>query len=134
MQMSLHRRSQWKAPIAKGHRLRIRFQNAIRYRLDGPNDEGWYLGQCRFSRLARAWGEFYEVHGDLRLAEAQGAWIKVGGTEDARTHHYLFYLREGPDLPSDLDQTLSAQWLVSGTPIRVHMDVKAVISPEKGAP
>jgi len=45
----------------------LRFSNCWRYRLGETNDEGWYRGQCRFSRLAPKWGELYEVHGDLLL-------------------------------------------------------------------
>jgi hypothetical protein len=29
--------------------------------LGRTNDEGWYLGQCRFSKVAPTWGEFYHV-------------------------------------------------------------------------
>ena len=43
----------------------LRFRNCRRYRLGSVNDEGWYRGQCRFSKLAPTWGEFYEIRGDL---------------------------------------------------------------------
>src|ERR1051325_6042024 len=45
----------------------LRFPGCWRYRVGGPNDEGWYHGQCRFSRLAPAWGEVYEVRGAVLL-------------------------------------------------------------------
>src|SRR5438046_391467 len=38
----------------------IRFENCWRYRLGATNDEGWYRGQCRFSKLAPKWGELYD--------------------------------------------------------------------------
>src|ERR1035441_6944122 len=44
---------------------RLRFLSCQRYRLGSTNDEGWYRGRCRFSKLAPGWGEFYEVGGDL---------------------------------------------------------------------
>lgn len=47
----------------------IRFKNCARYRFGPENDEGWYLGQCRFSGIAPDWGEFYKVNGDLKLGE-----------------------------------------------------------------
>src|SRR6266480_976121 len=56
----------------------LRFTDCWRYRLGQTNDEGWYRGQCRFSRLAPKWGEFYEVSGDLRLAECPADWVDVG--------------------------------------------------------
>ena len=34
----------------------LRFVRCERYRLGSTNDEGWYLGQCRFSKLAPEWG------------------------------------------------------------------------------
>src|SRR6478736_916613 len=44
---------------------RLRFCLCSRYRLGDTNDEGWHRGQCRFSKIAPSWGEFYEVSGDL---------------------------------------------------------------------
>lgn len=32
----------------------IRFRSCSRYRFSNVNDDGWYRGQCRFSRLAPA--------------------------------------------------------------------------------
>jgi hypothetical protein len=66
--------------FSEGDCGRLVFRNCWRYRLGGTNDEGWYLGQCRFSKVAPAWGEFYEVlartccgNGDWPPAiEAQG--------------------------------------------------------------
>src|ERR1041385_3215186 len=48
----------------------LRFSDCWRYCLGPTNDEGWHRGQCRFSRLAPQWGEFYEVTGDLLLETA----------------------------------------------------------------
>ena len=31
----------------------LRFVDCSRFRLGATNDEGWYLGQCRFTGLAR---------------------------------------------------------------------------------
>jgi hypothetical protein len=59
-----------------------------------PNDEGWYLGQCRFSKIAPAWGEFYEVDGDLKLESVPNDWIVVGPESRTTAKHFLFYLRD----------------------------------------
>lgn len=79
--------------FAEGQRLCLRFANARRFRLGSANDEGWYQGQCRFSGEAPAWGEFYEISGDLRLERCPNDWHVVG---DRRTsgRHFLFYLRD----------------------------------------
>ena len=89
----------------------LRFHGCWRYRLSETNDEGWYRGQCRFSRLAPEWGYFYEVHGDLLLDAAPNPeafydvqrkvhfdtfsldWITIG-KQGVSSHHFLFYLRD----------------------------------------
>ena len=67
--------------------------NARKYGLGGTNDEGWYLGQCRFSGDAPNWGEFYEVTGDLKLAASPFDWQVIGGAPGSGCH-FLFCLRE----------------------------------------
>ena len=73
-------------------RVVLSFFGCRMYRLGATNDEGWYLGQCRFSDTAPEWGEFYEVGGDSKLTEVDD-WIDVGElVGDAR--HFLFYFRD----------------------------------------
>ena len=72
---------------------RLRFTSCRRYRLGSTNDEGWYRGQCRFSKTSPRWGEFYEVGGDLRLAECPNDWVEIGPAGED-THHFLFYFRD----------------------------------------
>ena len=71
----------------------LRFRNCWRYRIGSVNDEGWYRGQCRFSKLAPTWGEFYEVRGDLLLDQCPKDWVEVGPRESAQKH-FLFYFRD----------------------------------------
>jgi len=55
----------------------LRFVSCTKYHLGGPNDEGWYLGQCRFSKLAPAWGEFYRIQGEtFGLASISSTFVK----------------------------------------------------------
>lgn len=79
--------------FTEGHRISVRFFNAWRYRLGRTNDEGWYMGQCRFSKDAPAWGEFYEVSGDLKLTDCPEDWVVVG-VPPGTLRHFLFYLRD----------------------------------------
>jgi hypothetical protein len=72
---------------------RLRFSSCIRYRLGSTNDEGWYRGQCRFSKIAPRWGEFYEISGDLRLAECPDDWVILGPPKEP-IRHFLFYFRD----------------------------------------
>jgi hypothetical protein len=72
---------------------RIRFISCQRYRLGATNDEGWYRGQCRFSKLAPKWGEFYEVDGDLRLGECPEDWVELSPAR-GKSRHFLFYFRD----------------------------------------
>jgi hypothetical protein len=81
--------------FSEGDRGRLTFHHCWRYRLGPTNDEGWYLGQCRFSGIAPAWGEFYQVEGDLRLEAAPTDWIVVGPEPRRPAKHFLFYFRDG---------------------------------------
>jgi hypothetical protein len=59
----------------------LRFHDCLRYRLGPTNDEGWYRGQCRYSRSAPAWGEFYEITGfDIQLLNQPGGWVTIKGS------------------------------------------------------
>jgi hypothetical protein len=80
--------------FAEGQLLRLRFTGGRKYRLGSTNDEGWYRGQCRFSGEAPAWGEFYEVSGDLKLERSPSDWHFVGDPRPPG-RHFLFYLRDG---------------------------------------
>jgi hypothetical protein len=73
----------------------LTFSDCWRYRLDRTNDEGWWRGQCRFSRRAPDWGEFYEVAGDLRLERLPiDAWTVIGEQATETTRHFLFYFKD----------------------------------------
>jgi hypothetical protein len=71
----------------------LRFVRCERYRLGSTNDHGWYLGQCRFSKLAPEWGEFYLVQGDAALLDAPKDWRSVRSPNGAG-RHFLFYFRD----------------------------------------
>jgi hypothetical protein len=103
----------------------LRFPECWKYRIGGPNDEGWYRGQCRFSRLAPTWGEFYEVHGDLLLDwvpdpeafRTRGIqlelrplrWVTIG-EHGACSRHFLFYLRDQTFECDAVDWSFSVIW------------------------
>ena len=78
----------------EGSRCSITFTNCWRHRLGSTNDEGWFAGKCRFSRIAPTWGEFYEVKGDLLLELAPQEWVATAPAPAGASHHYLFYLRD----------------------------------------
>jgi hypothetical protein len=74
--------------------IKLRFVHVWRYTIGDINDEGWYRGQCRFSRLAPRWGEFYEVSGNLRLDQLDAEWQIVSQSTNAVLRHFLFYFRD----------------------------------------
>ncbi|MFD1703866.1 hypothetical protein ACFSCV_12715 [Methylopila henanensis] len=72
---------------------RLSFQNSSAWRLGSTNDEGWYLGQCRYSGIAPNWGEFYELIGPDDRRSAPTDWnIRAPIGEGDR--HFLFYFRD----------------------------------------
>ena len=55
----------------------LSFGDCRSWRLGATNDEGWYSGQCRYSAIAPAWGEFYEIVGPDLVAEQPDDWRAV---------------------------------------------------------
>ena len=41
----------------------IKFNNCFKYRLGATNDEGFYRGQCKFSKSGIKWDDFYKMIG-----------------------------------------------------------------------
>jgi hypothetical protein len=81
--------------FTEGTKATIRFKSCQRYRIGTTNDEGWYMGKCRFSKLAPRWGEFYQLAGDPDLLLAPNDWLVVQPeTGSGTTEHYLFYFRD----------------------------------------
>ena len=76
----------------EGQKGELRFYGVSLWRIGSTNDEGWYLGQCRFSGVAPSWGEFYKVDGELKLNEAAGEWRVL--SQGVGGQHFLFYLRD----------------------------------------
>ncbi len=73
-------------------RVELRFHGCSSWRLGSTNDEGWYMGQCRFSKLAPEWGEFYEIRGDKLDHLIPDTWNQTGFPDGNK--RYLFYLRD----------------------------------------
>ncbi|MGE0535081.1 MAG: hypothetical protein AB7O68_08910 [Pirellulales bacterium] len=77
-----------------GQVICLQFTDVWRYAITDVNDEGWCLGQCRFSKIAPSWGEFYEVSGDLHLESFAGKWKLVAESPASNLRHFLFYFRD----------------------------------------
>ena len=80
--------------FVRGQIIKLRFTDVWRYTIGDVNDEGWHLDQCRFSKLAPEWGEFYEVSGELFLDQVGSTWCLVSDTPEDRVRHFLFYFRD----------------------------------------
>jgi hypothetical protein len=53
----------WAYGAQEGDKGRLTFAHCAMWRLGATNDEGWYAGQCRYAKIAPAWGAFYELLG-----------------------------------------------------------------------
>lgn len=71
----------------------LSFLNCRAWRLGPTNDEGWYRGQCRYSKIAPAWGEFYELAGTDHVREQPDDW-QATSRPGSGERHFLFYLRD----------------------------------------
>ena len=90
--------------VTEGDVRVLRFKACSRYRLGETNDEGWYRGQCRYSKAAPAWGEFYEIIGSDEFADQPNDWVNVSPAPLGR--HFLFYFRD------DTFECFAADWLI----------------------
>lgn len=104
--------------FTEGDSATLRFRGCGRFRFGATNDEGWYMGQCRFSDSAPAWGNFYEVTGDAVLLLKPDDWrLAQDSQNDSGKRHYLFYFKdetfectaEGWDVRLPKAKTLTAQ-------------------------
>ena len=73
--------------------LFLRFEGCHSFRFTSINDHGFYLGQCRFSQSAPAWGEFYEIVGDFQEEKDPTPWQRVDASEGP-LRNFLFYTRD----------------------------------------
>lgn len=87
----------------------LRFVNCVRYRLGATNNEGWYRGQCRYSKLAPAWGEFYEIAGPDPHLMAPMGWKNASGASTS-SRHFLFYFRD------ETFECIAADWTFERVP------------------
>ncbi|WP_082520634.1 hypothetical protein [Rhizobium sp. Root482] len=83
----------WIHVARPGQKGTITFVNCSRWRLGLTNDEGWYRGQCRYSRVAPEWGHFYELIGDDDCCDDPQDWISHH-SPNAGQRHFLFYFRD----------------------------------------
>lgn len=71
----------------------LTFHQCTMWRLGPTNDEGWFAGQCRYSKAAPDWGEFYELVGEDDHRFEPADWHKIAPLT-AEQRHFLFYLRD----------------------------------------
>ena len=78
----------------KDEKACLTFEQCSMWRLGPVNDEGWYSGQCRYSKTAPSWGEFYEVLGEDEQRLTPADWHKLTLSRPEQQRHFLFYLRD----------------------------------------
>jgi hypothetical protein len=81
----------------------LTFCECSMWRLGSTNDEGWYAGQCRYSKIAPAWGEFYELLGHDSQRTSPTDW-HVPTPSGSGNRHFLFYLRD------ETFECISGEW------------------------
>jgi hypothetical protein len=78
----------------EGEKGGLRFKACSQFRPGGTNDEGWYRGQCRFSKSAPSWGEFYAIIGDPSSFNGPDDWVVIKHSVTSDGTHFLFYFRD----------------------------------------
>lgn len=73
----------------------LEFHNCYMYRLGATNDEGFYRGQCRFSKTGVEWGNFYQIIDSHWEEEFPKDKIVLDSSlNPTLLNHYLFYFRD----------------------------------------
>lgn len=77
-------------------RAEIKFFKCYMYRLGLTNDEGFYKGQCRFSKSGIRWGEFYQLEETdwKRTFPSDKVILQEHLMNEEGLKHYLFYFRD----------------------------------------
>lgn len=83
----------WAYVAGEGQRGHLTFAASKRWRLGPTNDESWFRGRCRYSKIAPAWGEFYEIIGPDSAIDQPEDWVEIH-SNNAGQRHFLFYLRD----------------------------------------
>jgi len=83
----------WLYAADEGEKGGLIFERCSGWRLGPTNDHGWFMGQCRYSKIAPAWGEFYELIGDDKHQLLPTDWHEIGPLWP-QGRHFLFYLRD----------------------------------------
>ncbi len=74
----------------------LTFNSVYKYRLGPTNDEGFYRGQCRFSKTGIEWGNFYNIIDSNWENDFPNDEIIINPNfkSDKRLNHFLFYFRD----------------------------------------
>jgi hypothetical protein len=88
----------------------LTFAECRRWRLGSTNDEGWFMGRCRYSGIAPEWGEFYEIVGDDLKRDVPLDWHRTGPDKPG-ARHFLFYLKDSTF------ECLAMDWSFKAEPI-----------------
>lgn len=74
----------------------LEFEDCYKYRFGGTNDEGFYRGQCRFSKTGVQWGNFYQIEDSKWEESFPDDEVIIDENLKGRTdlNHYLFYFRD----------------------------------------
>ncbi|WP_239616867.1 hypothetical protein [Cohnella mopanensis] len=77
-------------------RAELEFSNCFMFRLGPTNDEGFYRGQCRFSKTGINWGEFYQLEEtEWKETFPKDKVIVLNHLiNEEGLRHYLFYFRD----------------------------------------
>jgi hypothetical protein len=81
--------------VQDGDEAELVFEGATMYRLGSTNDEGFYRGQCRFSKTGIAWGDFDELSESNWQHSFPADRIAISEPKDTTAlKYYLFYFRD----------------------------------------
>lgn len=81
--------------IDEGDKGNLEFSNVLKYHIGITNDEGYLLGQHRYSNKELPWGEFYELFESDWLSHFPDNSIHLkSNSKQEELRHFIFFLRD----------------------------------------
>lgn len=73
----------------------LAFRNVHKLSFNSMNDEGYYMGQYRYSYDELPWGDFYQINTDWTKDFPENNVLVLGpNASNEKLKHYIFFLRD----------------------------------------
>ena len=82
------------ANFRQGDKAIVRFNECHKYSFNTMNDEGYFMGQYRYTNDQLPWGEVYQLFTNWKLDFPKKHYILKVDICPERQHHYIFFFKD----------------------------------------